>query len=259
MKFKTVELVRIVFVLWVIAWIGCAGSKEARRREMDAEVSYNTGLGHLAEGNLTQAQGYLQRALELNSRKAEYHHALGLVYLGLRQPEAARSYIAKAIELDPDNPDQHNNLATVYIQLRRPEDAIREARLALKDSMYMTPAAALYNIGKAYQLLEKRPEAVDAFTKALEKEPAFDRAVYELAQMAMEDQNYPEAIRLFRNTIDANQRHWSAYWSLALAYQADDKPDQAIRVLDALLKRVPQDSEMASKAKRLLATLRGEE
>ncbi len=234
---------------------GCASSRKRREIEMEARVAYNTGVGYLRQGEIGRAQRYLRQAVELDPKNAEYHHALGLVYQAQGQAEAALECLRTSIELNDDNPEVFNNLASVYLMLERPKEALEAVERALSDGMYMTPAAGLYNKAKALQMLGRRDEAKAALQEAVDREPLFDRALFELGQYAMEEKRYDVARDYFRKAAEANPQYLRAIWSLALANQALGDRAATIRTLKKLLEKVPEDSELAEKASRLLNTL----
>ena len=76
-----------------------------------ADVTYNLGQLHMAQGRAREALPYLRRAAEINPYNADRQIALALVYAQLGKMDSARAHLENALHLDPQNAVARNLLA----------------------------------------------------------------------------------------------------------------------------------------------------
>lgn len=106
---------------------------------------------------------------------------LGAVCLRLGRLDEAEGYFEKAIEMDPQNPKAHQLLMNLSSKKR---DFQRAAEFGLKavGLRYFFPAAH-HQLGRALVRLGKHEEAVNAFQVALSQLPVFLEAHQDLAEV----------------------------------------------------------------------------
>lgn len=92
------------------------GARAALLGALEQELDFEDALVALGEmafqlGRFTDAQRYLERALEINDVRAEVHALLGIDFLRLGSVPDARASFERARELDPVNPTAKCGLA----------------------------------------------------------------------------------------------------------------------------------------------------
>lgn len=227
-------------------------------RPMSAETNHCLGRALLAEGSrLADALRMLDRAVELDPHRAEYH-----LYVGWAANEAgnvpkAQKALNTAIELD-------QGLADAYWQrgvLRSRQGSVREAiadltrALALRPSRYEAHAAladAYYDLGKEALALAEWRKAVTAnpdnatwrfrFGKLLAANQMNDAARVELAA----------ALELAEKTPEPERWVWEAHHFMARAL--GNRPEAAEHWA-AFLRQGPLDSPYRAEAKAALQRL----
>jgi predicted TPR repeat methyltransferase len=152
-----------------------------------------------------EAVALIERSLELEPDRADWHSNLGIVLQDrLRLHEAAAAY-ERAIALDPDHANAHNNRGVVLRALGREA----EAEAAYRTAIGIAPGHvdAHHNLGVLLDGLGRRREAALCFSRVVTLRPA-----------------HPEARRL-----------------LALAHYTLGEVDRAVEVFEDWLREEPDD------------------
>jgi tetratricopeptide (TPR) repeat protein len=150
-------------------------------------------------GNYDEGKKALERAAELNPESFQHHMYTGNFYQHFREYDAAIEAYQRAADLKPDSPMAWNNIGSIHLRRGEAEQAAEalenaialvdrpESRTNLGIAYYMMgdfesavphyqrateldPDNATYwgNLGEALRILEREPEAVDAFQHAVE-------------------------------------------------------------------------------------------
>jgi tetratricopeptide (TPR) repeat protein len=103
---------------------------------------------------------------------------LGLTKRNLGKPEEAVTYFKQALQLDPDDPETNNQLALTYRSLGNLSMAI----LYMLNAAGLSPTAQYWtNAGKLFTERRRLDSAEKAFQKAIQLDPTFVSAQYDLA------------------------------------------------------------------------------
>jgi Tfp pilus assembly protein PilF len=171
------------------------------------------GLARLAQDELEEAAGYLERALELDPSSADAHGAYALVLGALQLYEDAQEHARQAAELAPKNSAITNNYGIA--SLRAGDAALAEK--AFRDAISLESRDPAYrnNLGIALGRQARYAEAMRAFRSAGSEQAAENNLGYVYYMNGLLD----DAI---------------AHYALALQAQGDDKL-KILRNLDAAL------------------------
>lgn len=132
--------------------------------EKSVVATYNLARTYFLQGNLDQAEVYLQETLTLDSENKRPHYILGLVHTYGENFEAAAKDFQKFIEYAPDEWAGYNDLAWVYLQdgkYREAEDISRDGLRAVDENNIWL----LTNLGAAQLQLGEHKEALSTFLK----------------------------------------------------------------------------------------------
>ena len=124
----------------------------------------------LQRGELTEALGVLQDAVDAAPERADLHFKLGLALNQSGDSQSAMVAYRTAIRLDPDDPSPHVNLGLISMQqLGKADEAEREFRQAL--ALAPRDLAAMANLGLALQDLGRHDEALGLYEQGLAMHP----------------------------------------------------------------------------------------
>ncbi|HEU5250490.1 MAG TPA: tetratricopeptide repeat protein, partial [Thermoanaerobaculia bacterium] len=156
----------------------------------------------------------------------------------------SETLLLHAIRVTKDNSLAQNNLGNYYNVNARPADALPHLQEALR--MRPEDPAVIVNIGHSLFLLNRFDEAAANFSRALQLQPSNDVALHNLARVRYLQGDVGQAIRLYRAAV-AVQPDWiDARKKLALALLVDGENAAALRELERVVSRFPEDEQARS-------------
>ena len=170
------------------------------------EVNPNIADAHMGMGGIYQQRGdyemasrAYERATIVEPDKFEAHYSLGLMkqLLG-RLQEALRAY-KTAWRLDPDNFEVNRELGSTYLQLSRPGEALTFVQIATK--LDPDSQAAWCNLAATYNLLGRYEDAVDTYRQAAELGDLADPVLLGLADAHIHLDNFQQALNVLEALI----------------------------------------------------------
>lgn len=144
------------------------------------------GLALVKEGRFKRGAEILEKALGLFTQDAEVWNSLGLAYWKQGDLERALKYFKQALALDPNDAIYNDNLGSLYVVMAmkaKNQDNLQQAIGYFKTSINRDPSlASAYNgLAGAYSVSGKTAEAIVQWEKAVDLDPKYDFAVYNLA------------------------------------------------------------------------------
>ena len=139
----------------------------------DPQAWYYLGRTKYSESQFPQAIEAFARCLKLEPHNPQAENNVGLSYEALSQPDQAVQAFENAIAWDAENkaqdPEPFIELAHLYLNRNQPEKAV----LYLTQSIDISPkvSKAHKELGRAYSLLHRLPEAQAELEKAVALEP----------------------------------------------------------------------------------------
>jgi Tfp pilus assembly protein PilF len=195
--------IAFVFVLAVTA-LGSAGPLQAQAGN-DAESRFNVGLTHLRENRPAMAVEQFKQAIKEDGKNPYFYKGLGVAYLQLRKYDDAVQALRKSLEINPYYVDVRNDLGAALLLSGRRAEGKAELLRAYNDPTNPTPDLSARNIGQAY----------------------------------FEEKDYDQAANWFRSSIGKNKALGDSYLGLADCLSALNQGAEAIVILEAGLKEVP--------------------
>jgi len=208
------------------------------------------------------------------------YQKVGDDFLGLDEPARAVPYLEKAVQLDPDFGLAHYDLGLAYVMLERYEEGAEAAKAALRDDPEMkyqksnlglgatgSLGQCLLNQGKLKEALEcfkknvallggtyfnmgltllrmdRREEAVESFTRAVEISPNDPEYLNLLGQAYGELGKVKEAEAYLQRALEIDSKYALGYYDLGVILAKQRTRDrEAKRFFD---KAIELDPEMA--------------
>lgn len=188
--------------------VACSGSKTVSsggNRTEAAQFNLQLAIDYFRQGDLNQAKEKLDRALEQDSRNAMTHSTAGFLYDRLGETSKAEKHYERAVSLEPKNPEIRNNFSVFLCRHNKFERGEKHALEAITDPLYRTPEIALYNAGQCAQGAKDLKRAEMYYRRALGVQPRFGPALYEMALIEFQTQNYLPARAFIERYMSAQR------------------------------------------------------
>jgi type IV pilus assembly protein PilF len=158
-----------------------------------AKIHTELGVSYFENGQLGVALEELNIAVAADKTYAPAFNALGLVYMELKEDEQAEKNFRQALKLDPSSSEAKNNYGLFLCQRGRPQEGVRQFLDALKNPLYATPDVAYKNAGVCARKAGDNKAAEEYFAKALKLNANQPQALYSLAEINYQRDDYPAA------------------------------------------------------------------
>ena len=145
--------------------------------------------------------------------------------------DRARESLERAISLNPNYAPAHLWLAHYLAARAHFDQALQEVRLA-RDLDPLSPIIQT-QVGWILKLAGRSPESIVEFRKALEMEPGYQWAMWQLGGALTFTGDYAGAIQVLQKALERD-RTSSALAALGEAYGLAGQPREAEKVLDEL-------------------------
>jgi Tfp pilus assembly protein PilF len=179
---------------------GCAGPTEVDR--LHARSTYERGLTHLQERQVSLAVSSIQEAIALDPTNPIYHNSLGTIYMQLRRPDRALEEFTRATELDPSYGEAFVNTGSALAEMRRWDEAVVAYRRALALPTLSVPHIAYQNLGLALYHLKQYRQAEEALRFAIGLDSQMEGGYYNLGLVLLAQHRKEEAKVVFRRARD---------------------------------------------------------
>lgn len=186
-----------------------------------------------------KAEEYLKKSLQLDPHYAEAWYQLarynmGKPHAGEDDYNSARKCLQKQLEIEPLNPKAHSRLGMVYYYLQKPHLAKKSYKtaLTLNENDYNTH----YNLGELYYTLFNDPKkALSEFKKTVSIKNDHAEANYKIGLIALENDQYKEAIRFFREAHKYAPQNIRVLLQLGVTYEKMEMKKEAVSVYQSIL------------------------
>ncbi len=157
------------------------------------------------------------KALKLDDNLAEAHASMGLVQMDKQDWTTAAAEFQRAIELRPSYAMAHMWYGSV-LSITNPEAALVQREKARQ----LDPYSPIIHItfGRSLMRVGRVDEAIASYETAVTLDPTFPAAYRELAQIAIQKNEWAEAIDWLHRAIDADPGHAGSLAQMGFAYQS---------------------------------------
>lgn len=201
------------------------------------------GMLYFEEGRLNEAEAQFKRSLTIE-RTASTLTLLGVVHLELALITDARENFEDALRIDKNYEEACYNMGLTYRE-EQPSRAIELFEKAIEiDSEY---ALAHRELGWAYRGLGNYPEAEYHLLRSIELDDSDAWAHIYLGNTLWAEGDSNDAEECFKKSVAVWPDESVPYWCLALFYEYENRPDDALKLYDQALRIDPEDP-VANKA-----------
>ena len=159
-----------------------ASGRERTKNEELAAMRVQLGQEYLQQGAYEVAMREIDKALQIDARSSQAHHAKALLHQRLGQPELAENAFHRALELAPGDPRLNNNYGIFLCERGRYADAQTHFDCAIDNPFYTTPETAYLNAGSCSATAGTYQEAERQLLTALQLAPDSTRGLLLMAE-----------------------------------------------------------------------------
>jgi len=202
---NSINLPRLGLFSLIIAIVSACASNintdnNETKAEKTAKIYTNLGIEYMRRGRYDISLQKFEKALKLNKYSADAHNGIAVLYQALKVDDKAKLHYQLAIELQPKDSDILNNYGQFLCKEGNWKGAEKHFLKALDNPVYQKPEIPYTNAGLCALEHNYHSQAESYFRKALQKNPKFPRALYEMAELSYKQRRYEQA----RNYL---QRH----------------------------------------------------
>ena len=188
---------------------------------------------HLREGRLEGVIDALKEVVDSDQRQADDYLHLGYAFLSVGKGTSARKAFEKAIKMGAAAAG-NNGIGHVYLKgKKRRKRALRYFERAVDADPAF--AEAHYNLAMAY--LEFRPsEAPNAFMRTIEADSSHGDAYYQVGRFYEAGEDTGEALEAYRRQVEVNPRHVRAQYRTGKLLFEAGRRGEAVQVFKELMR-----------------------
>ncbi len=178
--------------------------KELQSNPEDANLLNNLGVGYYLIGKYDESIAVLNKAIQ-KEKSAHYFFNLGNAYSENNNEQFAIDSYLQALDLDPNHIGSLNNLADEY-ELVGQTDKAHELFHYLT---YLQPTDPLshFNLGNFFLRQNQHIEAAKCYEKALEKDPEFIDAYYNIGWILLKAKAYRHGLEYVEKGLSIDPSH----------------------------------------------------
>jgi tetratricopeptide (TPR) repeat protein/SAM-dependent methyltransferase len=188
--------------------------------------SLKRALKHHEVGELEQAEALYREIIRIDPGHVDALHLLGVAAHQRADHRGAADYIQRAIARGEPSPLYHSNLGACYRAMNR----LPEAIAAFREAVQIDPrfVGARYNLAMSLEATGALEEAIDEYRKVLRIEPGYTGALNNLGSLLASRQRTDEAVDCFQQALKRNPNSAEFHYNLANTLARAGRCDEAI-------------------------------
>lgn len=195
----------------------------------------------LADKKPEEARRRFERVIAADEKNVQAMLAIaGIVSQNKGKPEEVAALLNKAIAVTPLDPSPRLVLIEEYLKYREPKKAQTVAQNAL--AAIPDHPDLLLASGRVQLALGDHNQALLSFNKAASLQPTSGVPYFRIAQVQLEQNDRPAAIRSLRKAIDIKADYLEAQQVLAVVLVQVDRYDEAVTLSRQIQKQRPKDA-----------------
>jgi tetratricopeptide (TPR) repeat protein/predicted nicotinamide N-methyase len=199
-------------------------------------------IGFQGGADAGQSLDLIDRAIALDPTWAQFHNSRGALLYALGRNGDAEVSFRRATVLRPEDSMAWNNLGNALLRL----DQVEEAETAFRQALARPPVqvAAINNLGIVLKRRGQFDKALICFNEAIRHDADFVDAHFNAGEILYQLDHMPEAENCFREALRLDPKCAPAYASLAQALHDQQRPDDAMVVIQEGLAQLPEDEDL---------------
>ena len=253
---RTRNIGAVLLLPCLVLLAGCGGGsvrQEADKnvQNMDPESKVRLARSYYNGGKTGEAMRVLEEGLKEFPDNVPIRNYYGQLSFMTGNLERAEEALLEVLRLNPFMTDAHNTLGAVYQEMGRYNDAEKEYLQTLEDRSYSTPEKVYLNLGLLYKAQDRMDEAISMLRRAVETDPEYLQAHYELAGALEQVGKYREAAREYGVAEPAYRKSGEFHYRFGVVHMKLGNNLQASEHFRKVIDVAP-GSENSAKADELL-------
>lgn len=189
---------------------------------------------------LDEAIAEFQKILSLQPKDVEDHMILGQLYAVRHESAKAEEQYKLARSIEPDSEDAILNLARLYAE----NNDVAKAAKVIEDVPQQDRTAKMESaLGTAYDQLKQPKDAIAAYQRALDLDPADVRSINALAQALLNDNQLDAALKQYKNLSEADPDDIGSLIHISEIQRRQGKYEDALTTIRTAVKKDPDSLE----------------
>ncbi len=176
---------------------------DVRKPSVDVQYELERAYNALLLGDSEAAVQLYNNVLLNDPNNKQALFGMGATYHRIGQLEKARPYYGRLLKLEPTNREALNNFLALAAD-EAPQETLNELQLLQKKNPNFSPIPA--QMAYIYQKLNMQEQAIDQMVRAVELSPENITYRYNLAVMFDKAGKAQEAVKLYKQILEANFR-----------------------------------------------------
>jgi tetratricopeptide (TPR) repeat protein len=247
---------------------------QIKQQPANADLYFKRGLmlDDLQEDSLAVQD--FNKAISLDSSKAEYYSAVGDVLFEHKDLDGSVKWLEKALKLNPNDPAAHLKMAKMFVYTKEYTSAFSEINTVLRQDVYNPEGYFLK--GMIYKDLKDTSKAISSFQTAESVDPRFIDAMLQLGLLYsakhdplalkyfdkafaidttdvfplyakgvyyQDSKDFEAAKAQYKRAILQDKNYENAYFNMGYILMQQDSLDKAYRQYDILTQLSPASAE----------------
>jgi type IV pilus assembly protein PilF len=180
-------------LLLILGMGACTSSRQPVDLEKAASINVQLGSEYMAQANLELAKLKFEKALDQNPDLAAAHSGYALLMNRLGETSKAQKHFKKALDKDPSDSRTLNNYGIFLCSQNKFKEADKQFLAAVKNPLYDTREFAYTSAGRCSLKNKDTSQAEAYFGKALQANPKFPDALFEMADLQYAQRKHAQA------------------------------------------------------------------
>jgi len=240
-----------IFIFPTLVFWGCGEKivyktpEISHEQELIARDHFTQGMFYELESKHENALIEFYQALLYDSTSSTVYNRIAENHMSLGRYESALRYLQKSIKLKPEEPETIRLIADCHYRLKEDDEAINNLRHVLEldplDENARSLLLLLYRKNGNYLDLAKQYEQM--ITIYGEDEDWVRKA----ATIYLRNGQVDEALALFKLYVEADSNNAGMWYSVGMAYELKEQPDDAINAYSKAIEIAPEVTEAAER------------
>lgn len=209
-----------------------------RKNPQHAASFYELAKAYGYRSDVNKAIRYFKEAIRLDPKFSLAHHELAVAYMGLKQYDNAIFHLKEAIKYFPNFANAYFDLGNSYYKQGVLQEYI-ENYLDIVNTGENSTAKISASIKLSKNMQETFDKIIDALSQAVEIDPEFYEAHFNLALTYHKYGKYGEALKHYLKTIELNPSLIKAYMQLGYLYDELQEYKKALAEFKKVVKIRP--------------------